>query len=224
MKRLLLVMTVVIAGLISVNVAKADSMSAEAGPQIVKEANLLVEKLKLKGDTAVEFTKIYADYRTEMEELLSKNKPIKPACVNGKKQPLTDEQVDENIRNGFKVGHKMIEVREKYYKKFKTILSPSQINRMFRYEKKIMDRKRSEMKRREDVREKDSLRRDRIKKSNDKRQQRVKKNAERRKENAKHRAEKHSKKFGKNYSKNNGLSPLKNKELTPLKEENSVKE
>ncbi len=137
-------MTMVIA-FCTVSAVNAESMPPESGPQIAKEASLMVDNLKLSGDTAVKFIKIYADYRAELEKVRSECKPCKPQVVDGKKVPLTEQQVEENIKNEFKASHKIIDIREKYYSQFKTILTPSQISKMFRHEKKIMDRKRHEM-------------------------------------------------------------------------------
>lgn len=170
------------------NALYADTLAPESGPQIVKEADLLVEKLKIKGDTAIKFVKIYTDYRTEMEQVHEKNKPIKGAVVNGKRERLTEQQIDENVRNGFKAGRKMIDVREKYYKQFKTILPASKIEKMFRYEKKIIEHKRKEMKKREEMnKRRDSVRKDAAKK----REKAAKKRAEAAKKRAEAEKERH---------------------------------
>ncbi|MBD5192764.1 MAG: hypothetical protein HDS88_07715 [Bacteroidales bacterium] len=176
MKTLISFLTVIILALCTFN-SKAECMSPESGPQTVKEANWLVEKLKIKGDSAVKFNKIYSDYRTEMEAVRAKYKWNEPAVVNGKKTPLTDKQVEENLHNGFKMGHKMIDIREKYYKQFKTVLSPSKIEKMFRYERKIMERKREEVKKREECRKKkkDSVAKKRAEKNTQKSEKRTKK-------------------------------------------------
>ncbi|MDE6265936.1 MAG: hypothetical protein K2M07_01120 [Muribaculaceae bacterium] len=153
MRTLLSVMTALVIALFTINVSKAECMSPSTGPQIVKEADWLVEKLKLKGDTAINFVKIYTDYRSEMVSVREQNKCKEPEVINGKKGSLSDSDIDENIRKGFESSRKMIDVREKYYKKFKKVMSPRKIEKMFRYEKKIMERKREEMKKREKYRE-----------------------------------------------------------------------
>lgn len=158
--------------------------------QIEKEATLLVKKLNITGDTVAKFTKIYAEYRLDMEKTFANNKPVEPKMVNGKKQRLSDTEIDQNITNGFKTGRKMIDIREKYYKKFKTVLPPSKIDRMFRYEKKIMDRKRHEMEKRMKKRDKNrSEAAKRHAKSAKKRAEANVKRAEKRAEMAQKRAE-----------------------------------
>ena len=182
MKKLVSLMLAIVIAICTSNALYADALAPESGPQIVKEADLLVEKLHIKGDTAIKFVKIYTDYRTEMEQILEKNKPMKGAVVNGKREPLTEQQIDENVRIGFKTGRKMIDVREKYYKQFKTILPASKIEKMFRYEKKILEHKRKELKKR------DSIRKDAAKKRE--------KAAKKRAEAAKKRAESAKKRHG----------------------------
>lgn len=154
MKKIVSMMMTLVIAICAASAVKAESISPESGPQIAKEASLMVQHLHLKGDTAVKFLKIYADYRTELEKVHSECRPFKPQVVDGKKVPLTEAQIDENIRNDFKVSHKIIDIREKYYKQFKTILTPSQIGKMFRHEKKIADRKRHEMNKRRKAAEK----------------------------------------------------------------------
>ena len=72
-----------------------------------------------------------------------------------KKGNLTEEQIDEQNKARLAHSRKMLDIREDYYTKFKSVLKPSQINRMYKIEKRIVERKRTEISSRKSKHDKD---------------------------------------------------------------------
>ena len=48
---------------------------------------------------------------------------------------LTDEQIEQRILDNFAQSRAILDAREQYYKEFRKILTPTQINRIFEDEK-----------------------------------------------------------------------------------------
>ena len=58
---------------------------------------------------------------------------------------LTDAEVEQVIKARFAQSRKMLDIREKYYNEFRKFLSPKQIQKMYNMEKRIGDKMRKEM-------------------------------------------------------------------------------
>lgn len=116
--------------------------------RVAKETALYVETLKLKGDDAKKFTKLYTEYRRKIHNALEKNRiPFK--CENTK---LTDEQIDKNIRARFASSREMLEIREQYYPKFLKIITPTQYEKLNKLEQRVFEKSRREHQRRKTTR------------------------------------------------------------------------
>ena len=114
--------------------------------------NLDIKEGSAKGDT---FAKTYRAYRSEMENVFRTPKLIEPAKdSNGKPQPLTDEQIDFNNKTRLDHGAKMIEIRKKYYDRFREVLSGREMDKFLGLERKINEKMRCEMERRHSLKEK----------------------------------------------------------------------
>lgn len=100
----------------------------------------LAVALTLDDNDTARFIEVYKQYNTEMRELRGKYRMHHPKKGNAQmgvdKEPLTDEQIDENIRTRFAMSRAIIDVREKYYKEFRAFLNPKQIQKLYDLEKK----------------------------------------------------------------------------------------
>lgn len=114
------------------------------------ETKYMMNKLDLRPNTTVgdEFIRIYADYRKEMEKVFHSPEIIHREVKNGKKQPLTEEQVEFNNKARFKHAENMVKIRKKYYSEFRKILSATDMDRFYSYERSMMAKARSEAHRR----------------------------------------------------------------------------
>lgn len=106
--------------------------------QILKmQTEHLIAELGLDNSTAVKFSKIYTDYKTDLKAVKTKYPQVRPQKdENGEFVRLTDAQVEQNILNRFAQSKATIEVREAYYKKFRAILTPQQIEKVYADERK----------------------------------------------------------------------------------------
>lgn len=103
------------------------------------ESEIIAKKLNLGGDSIAKFQEIYVAYKKDMFKAMEEHKP------SYKKKECTEEQIDAMNRERFAHARKMLDIRETYYKKFLTTLKPSQVEKMYRIEKRLIDRKRHEI-------------------------------------------------------------------------------
>lgn len=117
------------------------------------EATVISKRLKLSEDSAKAFEVIYVDYKKDIIATME-------TCVkqSDKIDNLTEEQIDELNKSRLAHARKMLDIRENYYTKFKTVLKPSQIERMYKIEKRIVERKRTEISSRKSKHNKDGKR------------------------------------------------------------------
>ena len=94
------------------------------------QSRKIIGDLGLDDKTAARFTDVYAKYMKEMNDLRKEYMPKRPEA--GKKPSMpTDAEVDKMMRDKFKVGRKMLDLREKYYDEFRKFLSPKQVQKIY---------------------------------------------------------------------------------------------
>ena len=94
------------------------------------QSNKIIGELGLDDKTAAKFKDVYAKYMKEMNDLRKEYMPKRPEA--GKKPSMpTDAEVDKMMRDKFKVGRKMLDLREKYYDEFRKFLSPKQVQKVY---------------------------------------------------------------------------------------------
>lgn len=111
------------------------------------QAKLREIKLNLKLDQARfdEFRPIYLKYEREVSEVNFRNL-AKLTKVDA--DSLSTEEADQLIVNQLEVAKKLISIREKYYKEFRTVLAPQQIIKLYQTEAELRKKVLQEMKRR----------------------------------------------------------------------------
>ncbi len=127
-----------------------------------REASIISEKLKLTTDSAKNFEAVYVAYKNEV---IAAMESLNKGDCDGR-QKLTEGQIDSRNRARLAHARKMLDIRENYYDKFAKVLKPSQIDRMYKIEKKLVDRKRHEMEQRKAKRDRDAKHREDFKKKN----------------------------------------------------------
>jgi hypothetical protein len=116
-----------------------------------KQCNQMVQNLMLDDNTAAKFTPLYLQYLNDMMQCRKMN--YKKRTSNGTANSvMTDAEVEKNIENRFAQSRKILEIRENYYNKFRKILSPKQIMRMYQTEKKNADSFKKELNKRRQMR------------------------------------------------------------------------
>ena len=98
--------------------------------QLMGQAKLYVQTFNLAGEDSAKFVNTVQAYNKQLRAIRLQYKPEKPA--EGKE--LTEEQVEKRIINSFEQSRAILDTREQFYKEFRKILSPKQINRIFKDE------------------------------------------------------------------------------------------
>lgn len=101
----------------------------------------VVKDLKLDEATAAKFTPLYQEYQAALKALQperpegfttqkdGENKDVSKKEGRKERPQLTDEQIDKMIAKRFEQEKKLSELRETYYKKFRTVLSAEQASK-----------------------------------------------------------------------------------------------
>ena len=122
----------------------------------------LANELALDDAKTADFTKLYKQYNDEMTAVMKKYQPErfqKPDTTARREHKVkTDAEVEKQILDRFAMSKATLDIREKYYKKFRTILSPKQIAKI--YESEQGDRGRMQKERGRALRRRLARRRD----------------------------------------------------------------
>lgn len=135
--------TILIALLVCVATMNAQQRTrpVQHGKNMEQQTMGMVEALALDDKTAVKFKEVYAKYKKEMQSVQrtfprGERERKDSAAV---RKLLTDAEIEQNIKDGFAKSRAVIDIREKYYKEFRTFLTPRQIQRMYEMEKREME-------------------------------------------------------------------------------------
>lgn len=105
------------------------------------QTSQMVHVLMLDDATASKFTPLYTQYLKDMMECHKMKRSHSDKKVSKKeKQELTDAEIEARIKNQFEVSQKMLDIRESYYDKFRKILSPKQILKVYETERHNADK------------------------------------------------------------------------------------
>lgn len=104
------------------------------------QSDFIVQTLVLDDKTAEKFKQIYKEYAEELRNLMPKQGPgrgrkgsdaKKGKGENGEWKAPTDEEVERMIKGRFAQSRKMLDLHEKYYDRYRKILSPKQIQKVY---------------------------------------------------------------------------------------------
>lgn len=146
----LLVLILCVAGSLSAQPRSKQATPQTEKPRLTEEeriqsqANRMSDELMLDDKTSAKFIDIYQQYLTEMKDCCKEHRKAmasscpqkKSECAKGEKPNLTDAEIEARIESRFAHSRKMLDIREKYYKEFKKILTPRQLQKI--YDKKPM--------------------------------------------------------------------------------------
>lgn len=113
----------------------------------ITQAKLREIKMKLNLDPKLfeQFRPIYVRYSLELLDInfykLGKFMTIET-------DSLSAEEADQLIVNQIEIAKKIISIREKYYKEFRTVLSPQQIVKLYQAEAEMRNKVQEEVKKR----------------------------------------------------------------------------
>lgn len=99
----------------------------------------LAAALTLDDASTIKFVDAYTRYNNDMHAVRKQFKMHKPKKGNMKagepRAELTDAQVEENIKTRFAMSRAILDMREAYYKEFRSFMNPKQIEKLYRLEK-----------------------------------------------------------------------------------------
>lgn len=88
------------------------------------------------------FAELYKGYNKELREIQQTYRPKKKM---NRQAIHSEEEIEKRILDNFTKSRAILDIREKYYKSFRTILSPSQVQTIYKDEKARMNKMRKHM-------------------------------------------------------------------------------
>ena len=98
-------------------------------------AECMAAKLMLDDKTEAEFVTLYAQYLKELKDCRERYREVaaepKDEKVRKPRKSLTDAEIEARIERRFEEQRQLLDIREKYYKNFKKMLTPKQLQKVF---------------------------------------------------------------------------------------------
>lgn len=147
MKTILSTLLIVLTLLFSLNVESQNQQRFPLLQERMTQAKLREIRISLKLDqTKFEaFRPIYLKYEREISGLNIRNL-ARFAKVDA--DSLSTEEADQFVVNQLETAKKLIFIREKYYKEFRSVLSPQQIIKLYQTEAELRKKVMQELRRR----------------------------------------------------------------------------
>ena len=98
-----------------------------------KQAQYIAHDLGLEEKTSSKFIDTYTQYQKEIWAL-------GPRPHHKKGEMKTDAQTEQEIKQRFEMSEKILNIRQKYYKKYSQFLTQQQIQRVYEIERQMMKR------------------------------------------------------------------------------------
>lgn len=111
-----------------------------------RQCEQMVRVLMLDDATADKFKPVYSQYLKDLMDCRSMRHGKKGQNIdnNAVKTTPTDAEIEANIKDQFAQSRKMLDIRESYYGKFRKLLSPKQIQKIYQTEKNNANKFRNE--------------------------------------------------------------------------------
>ncbi len=140
MKKIILIGIIIISSLaqLSAQPQRHQQGRPESGNIIEFRTKLIINQLDIAESQQDAFKDIYAEYCGKMSTM----RPNRPQ--RGEPRP-TDEQIEAQILESFEMAEKTTALKKEYYEKFKTVLAPQQILKMYNIEREFTERINSEL-------------------------------------------------------------------------------
>lgn len=124
MKRFIIILSaLLLVGYVSAQ--SADSERAKGKERVAQQVRHYIALFSLSEEDAQAFSDLYKEYTKKMYAIHVLYKQDDDNDDNG---PLTDEQIERQLLNNFAQSRAILDVREQFYRKFRKVLTPSQVN------------------------------------------------------------------------------------------------
>lgn len=132
--KILTMMMVIMMTVFSLGVSAQNNKQRMSREQLAEtQANYIANQLAMDDATAAKFKATYSAYEKELWALGPR---VKPQRGGGN----TDAQAEQKISDRFRRSQQILDLREKYYKKYSQFLSQKQIERVYQLERQMMQR------------------------------------------------------------------------------------
>ncbi len=142
MKKLVSIFTVLILMLSSVNLYSQPQQpprhEARDGGFTEFQIQVLTNQLRLNSKVVEPFKKLYLEYSNKMDEL--QPKPQKRPTKGEQQSKPSSADIEAQILESFSMAERSTALKREYYHKFREILTPDQILKMYNTERRIRDR------------------------------------------------------------------------------------
>lgn len=127
MKRYFIMVLVLVC---SMSIVAEDNQSKEQRlgareKQLVEQTNMYIQSFGLTGEQAEHFRNIYLEYSKKLQGIKLLYKKEKATTMP------TEDEIEAAIRTRFERQRSILNIREEYYHKLRTVLAPSQIQRIY---------------------------------------------------------------------------------------------
>lgn len=133
---------------------KAQDSTRVKRPHLTKEeivqnrTNQMEKTLMLDDATTAKFAPLYSQYLTDLMNCRPERPEMGKRGEKPKMDAQTDEQIEKMIQSRFEQSQKILDIRKSYYAKFRKILTPKQILKIYDSERDNAGKFKNEMQRR----------------------------------------------------------------------------
>ena len=113
------------------NKGQAEQKRPDGKARLMQQTKIYVAEFALDEAQAEKFTELYHAYNKKLHEIHAQYRHERPA----EGAEPTEEQVERRILDNFAQSRAILDVREQYYKEFRKLLTPKQVNKIFMDEK-----------------------------------------------------------------------------------------
>ena len=131
MKRMVFVMMALMLTLGTISAQQPDTKVQNGKERIEQQVRNYTAAFSLNDAQAQQFGALYKEYSKKLHAIHVLYRHARPA----EGVTMTDEQVEKRILDNFSQSRAILDMREQYYKEFRKILTPTQINQIFEDEK-----------------------------------------------------------------------------------------
>lgn len=128
---MLLVMMALLLTLGTVYAQQPNAKGQNGKERLEQQVRQYIAAFSLNEAQAQQFDALYKEYSKKLHAIHVLYRHERPA----EGTTLTDEEVEKRIQDNFAQSRAILDVREEYYKSFRKILTPTQINQIYEDEK-----------------------------------------------------------------------------------------
>lgn len=97
------------------------------------QAKHIAKEVSMDEATTQKFVDAYCQFQTELWAL-------NPKPEQEPQKEMTDDEIKQQIEQGFERSQKILDLRKKYYQTYSGFLTPKQIQGVYRQERQVMNR------------------------------------------------------------------------------------